>query len=428
MNLTVSPVGALRGAFRPPSDKSLTHRAYLLAGAMDAPGLACRIENPLVAADCEATAACLVATGADIEREPDGAVTVRRAAWRSPADVLDCGNSGTSLRLLAGLLASVEGLKATLVGDDSLSRRPMRRIVEPLRAMGAEIEGDYPPVRVSGRALTGIDYASPVASAQVKSALLLAGLRAEGWTWIREPAPSRDHTERLLSATGVQLERPDPTRVGLRGGQRPSAFAFRVPADLSSAAFWLVAATLVPSSEVRLFEVGLNPTRTGVLEVLEEAGARVLVEGRGESLGEPYGDLIARHSPALRAFRVEGERVPRLIDEVPILAVLATQCDGETVFAGVGELRVKESDRIAATVAGLRALGGDVEELPDGFVVRGPARLRGGLVDAHSDHRLAMAFAVAGLLADGPARIERAGGIPTSYPNFLRDLEALAVV
>ncbi len=434
-SLTVSRIAGLSGSLRPPSDKSLTHRAYLFAALAEDQGVPSTVHNPLDGEDCASTLDCLVDLGFDAEHFPAGEMGERaftmvhpRADWLSPDAPLDCGNSGTTMRLLVGLLAGRPGLEATLMGDESLSRRPMGRVVEPLRQMGAEIEGQTAPLRVSGRHLRAIDYASPVASAQVKSCVLLAGLRAEGTTWLREPSPSRDHTERLLEALGVEVQRRGDGAVGVDGGQTWGAFEYDVPADVSSAAFFLVAAAMMPGSDVRLESVGVNPTRTGVLEVLESAGVRLGLDAPREPMGEPVADLLVRGTDLLRPFQVGGDLVPRLIDEIPVLAVLATQCDGVSSFRDASELRVKETDRVETVAAGLRAMGATVTTHPDGMDVEGPIRLRGAEIDAAGDHRIGMAFAVAGLVAEGPTTIHNAQSIRTSYPAFETDLARLTVL
>jgi 3-phosphoshikimate 1-carboxyvinyltransferase len=430
MRIVSHPVATVKGVLRPPSDKSLTHRALMLAACADGPS---EIDLPLDGEDPRATAACLAALGCGWERSTPGVWRiVPRGPWRSPGAPLDCGNSGTTMRLLSGLIAA-RPVTATLTGDESLSRRPMRRIAEPLRAMGAAVEGDHAPLTIKGGGLRGIDYASPVASAQVKSCVLLAGLGAEGETRVTEPVLSRDHTERMLRALGVPVRTrlaPDGASpsVAVCGGARWGGFRYRVPGDLSSAAFWMVAAACLPEAEVTLAGVGVNPTRAGMLEVLRQTGASCHLSNEGEEMGEPVADITVRGGASLKPFTVAGPLVPRLIDEIPALAVLATRCDGVSVIRDAGELRVKESDRIAATAAALRAMGAAVETFDDGLAVMGPVRLRGAHIDAHGDHRAAMAFAVAGLLARGPTTIDGAQGIATSYPAFEADLWSLCIV
>lgn len=421
MRLTVSRAASILGELRPPSDKSLTHRAYLLGAVAEGRSV---VRSPLRGEDCEATLRCLAAMGLRFERSSDGEVRLDPAAtWAQPHSPLDCGNSGTTMRLLAGLVAS-RPIQATLVGDASLSRRPMKRIADPLRRMGAGVEGDTPPLTILGSAsLQGIRHESPVASAQIKSCVLLAGLRAEGETWVREPFPSRDHTERMLEACGVEVLRG--AGVGVRGGAKVAPFEFTVPADISSAAFFLCAAAVIPGSRVMMRGVGVNPTRSGVLDALAQAGVAVRLSNERVELGEPVADIGVEAPDQLRPFEISGALVPRLIDEIPVLAVLATQCEGVSTIRDASELRVKESDRIAKIAEGLRSMGARVETFDDGLSVEGPTPLSGGLIDAAGDHRIAMAFAVAGLAAEGQTAIEGVESIATSYPGFEADLRSL---
>ncbi|HEY9541228.1 MAG TPA: 3-phosphoshikimate 1-carboxyvinyltransferase, partial [Luteimonas sp.] len=379
------------------------------------------IDGFLEGADTRATAAIFAQMGVRIEAPSASRRIVHGAGidgLRAPAGVLDCGNAGTGMRLLSGLLAA-QPFDSVLAGDESLSRRPMNRVIEPLSRMGARIDaqdGGLPPLRIrGGRKLQGIDFESPVASAQVKSAVLLAGLQAQGETSVREPHPTRDYTERMLSAFGVDIEY-SPGFARLRGGQRLRATDIAVPADFSSAAFFIVAATLVPGSELRLRAVGLNPRRTGLLAALRAMGADIVEEGRASHGGEPVADLVVRHAP-LRGIEVPVELVPDMIDEFPILAIAAACARGTTVVRGAAELRVKESDRIAAMAAGLRSLGVHVEERPDGALIEG-GTLRGGAIDSLGDHRIAMAFAVAGQLAGEDVGIDDVANVATSFPGF----------
>lgn len=374
------------------------------------------VNRPLTGEDAVCTIRCLEAMGAQFEWHTMDRVRICPLdPWVSPTENLDCGNSGTTMRLLAGLIAS-RPMEATLIGDESLSKRPMKRIAEPLQLMGAAVEGETPPLHIVGGQLKGIAYASPVASAQIKSAILLAGLRAEGETWVREPSPSRDHTERMLTALGVPVMRSE-LGVGVRAAV-PAPFQFTVPGDISSAAFFMVAAAAIPNSEITLTDVSVNPTRTGILEVLRTCGVTIAIQGGREVLGEPIADVVVSSADVLQPFDIRGELVPRLIDEIPVLAVLATQCDGVSTIRDARELRVKESDRIEAIAKGLRAMGAEVETFEDGLNVAGPCRLRGTTIDADGDHRIAMAFAIAGLMADGETVIEGSEAIPTSYPAF----------
>ncbi len=422
--MTVRRPAALQGELRPPSDKSLTHRAYML-GAI-ASGVS-TVRNPLRGEDCEATLRCLAQMGTEFDREPNGDTVLRPVLdWRSPSGSLDCGNSGTTARLLSGLIAS-RPLEAEMVGDSSLSGRPMKRIAEPLRLMGAELEGDSLPLRIRGTGqLRGIAYEAPVASAQIKSCILLAGLRASGETWVREPHQSRDHTERMLAACGVDVLRG--SGVGVRGGSTLASFELTIPADISSAAFLMCAAAMLPESRIRLVDVGVNPTRAGILDVFGQAGVPCFLDREREELGEPVADVEVASMGIGSPFAISAGLVPRLIDEIPVLAVLATQLDGVSTVRGASELRVKESDRIAKVTDGLRAMGASVEAFDDGLAVEGPVRLKGATIDAQGDHRIAMAFAIAGLVASGETVIDGADSIATSYPEFELDLWKLCVL
>lgn len=420
MEARFSRSGPLVGTIRPPSDKSLTHRAFLFAGLAKGSS---QIHQPLLGEDCISTLKCLESMGAIWELTEHGVHLTPAQEWSQPKGELDCGNSGTTMRLLAGLLAS-RPLDVTMMGDASLSKRPMKRIAEPLRLMGATVEGDRPPLRVIGANLKAIDYESPVASAQVKSCVLLAGLRASGTTSVTEPSLSRDHTERMLTSLGVDVRR-EGLKVSVEPGAVWSGFDMAIPADISSAAFWLVAALVVPGSNVNLMEVGVNPTRTGILDVFEQAGASYEVHMMDEAMGEPVAEINARFSGDLRPFTIEGGLVPRLIDEIPVLAVLATQCLGTTIIRDAQELTVKESNRITVVAEHLNAMGAKVTPTEDGMVIEGPTPLRGTVVQAGGDHRIAMAFAVAGLIADGETVISGFDSVATSYPDFCAHLEVL---
>jgi 3-phosphoshikimate 1-carboxyvinyltransferase len=404
----------LRGPVRVPGDKSISHRALLL-GALAEGTSVVRGRSP--GDDVGRTEAAVRALGAAVEGER---VTGGAGRLHEPAHVIDLGNSGTSMRLLAGLCAGFDWL-TVLAGDASLSARPMDRVAEPLREMGAHVDGRQrgrlPPLAVRGGRLKGIDYRLPVASAQVKSAVLLAGLGAEGETVVREPVPTRAHTEELLARCGADVETgPDPCTVRLRPS-RLQPFELDVPGDPSQAAYWLAAACLVPGSDLVVEDVELSPARTGFLGVLERMGARVTREGDAH--------VRARYSPGLHGTSVGGDEVPSLIDEVPVLAVVAAVAEGETVFRDLAELRVKESDRIATLAAELPLIGARVDALDDGLVVTGPCRLRGTTVRSHGDHRVAMALAVAGVLAKGVTEIEGAETASVSYPGFWDHLELL---
>jgi 3-phosphoshikimate 1-carboxyvinyltransferase len=408
----------LEGEVRVPGDKSISHRALLLNAVADGEA---RVRGLSGGADVASTAGCLRALGVAIE---DDRVAGRGLdGLREPDGPLDCGNSGTTMRLLAGLLAG-RPFPVTLVGDGSLSRRPMDRVAAPLRLMGARAETG--PLRVGGVGpLRGVTYESPVASAQVKSAVLLAGLSAEGTTGVVEPVPTRDHTERMLAAMGVRVERVGRS-VAVAGpvpALRPLDVA--VPGDLSAAAFWLVASGLHGAARVRLPGVGVNPTRSALLDLLDRAGVRVARRHERLEGAEPVADLEVGTVAAGRAFSVNGGAAAELIDELPVLAVAAAVLPGTSRITGAGELRVKESDRVAAMAAGLSRMGADVTELPDGWEIRGPRHLEGARVASAGDHRVAMALAVAGLLADGETEIEGAECVDISYPGFWDELEAL---
>ncbi|MFN3965338.1 MAG: 3-phosphoshikimate 1-carboxyvinyltransferase [Silanimonas lenta] len=413
-----APGSPLLGRLRVPGDKSVSHRAVMLGAIAEG---RTRITGFLEGEDTRATAAILQRLGVRIESPAGGERLVHGVGLRGlrPAHgPLDCGNAGTGMRLLAGLLAG-QGFESVLIGDASLSKRPMRRVIEPLSRMGAVIdsaEGGLPPLRIHAKnALQGIDYECPVASAQVKSALLLAGLYAEGPTTVREPHPTRDYTERMLAAFGADIDFA-PGVATLRPGRPLTATAVEVPADFSSAAFFLAAASLVPGSRLVLERVGVNPRRTGLLDALRLMGADIRVRPAGEQGGEPVADLEVRHAP-LRGARIPEALVPDMIDEFPVLFAAAALAEGETVASGAAELRVKESDRIAVMAEGLRALGADIEERPDGAVIRG-GRLHGGRADSRGDHRIAMALAVAAQCASGEVRIGDVANVATSFPGF----------
>jgi 3-phosphoshikimate 1-carboxyvinyltransferase len=426
------PSGPLRGDYRPPPDKSISHRAALFAAMADEP---VTISNYLHSEDTGSTLNAVRALGAGVEEgTAPGSVVVRgvglRAALEATGGRLDVGNSGTLMRLLPGWLAGQPGGAWTLDGDDSIRRRPVDRVIEPLTRMGAGLEaedGRLPPLTVRGAELTGIEYELPVASAQVKSCVLIAGMLADGSTTVTEPAPSRDHTERLMRAARVPIETDGPSATVSQVDELDLS-ELRVPGDVSSAAFMVAAATLVPDSRVVVDEVGLNWTRTGFLRIAERMGAIVLgdVEQPGASADvEPAGDLDVASAP-LEGTVVEGDEVPLAIDELTLVALLGAFAEGETVVRGAAELRLKESDRIAAVVEGLRGLGADIEESPDGFVVRGNGSpLQGGVIDARGDHRLAMLGAVAGLASTGGVEVEGMEAAAVSYPGFEADLRSL---
>jgi 3-phosphoshikimate 1-carboxyvinyltransferase len=422
----VTPGGRISGTIRVPGDKSISHRA-LMFGAL-AEGET-RITGFLPGEDCLATLAAVRELGVAVEQPTPTDVVVHGRGYHAllaPARPLDMGNSGTAMRLFAGLLAA-QPFDSVLIGDESLSRRPMERVAAPLRLMGAKIEttNGCPPVRITGGArLAGIDYRLPVASAQVKSAVLLAGLQAGGETTVHEPAPSRDHTERMLQAFGVPL-RTAPGSVTVAGGARLKATCVDVPGDLSSAAFPVLAACVAEAGELTLENVGLNPTRTGILEILRLMGADLVIEPAERGGGEPAGTIRVRAS-RLRGAAIPPALVPLAIDEFPMLFVAAALADGVTTISGAEELRHKESDRISTMAAGLRALGVSVEERPDGAVIRGGG-LRGGTVDSKGDHRVAMAFAIGALAATAPVEILDVANVATSFPGFVPLMQSIGL-
>ncbi|MDI6709500.1 MAG: 3-phosphoshikimate 1-carboxyvinyltransferase [Thermoanaerobacterales bacterium] len=426
--MEVHQAHGLRGTIEVPGDKSISHRSAIL-GALAKGDTT--ITNFLPGADCLATLACLRALGVAIEG-PDRAnrVTVHGHGPESlvePEDVLNAVNSGTTFRLLAGVLAG-SPFFSVLTGDASLRRRPMARIVRPLSEMGAAIHGRQndrlPPLAIRGGRLQGIDHTLPVASAQVKSAILLAGLFAHGTTSVTEPAPSRDHTERMLAGFGADIQKEGLTTV-IRPGPSLSGREIKVPGDISSAAFWLVAATLVPESDILIREVGINPTRDGIIKVLQRMGANLEVIPRDPAASEPVADLHVT-SARLRGVEIGGDLIPSLIDEIPVLALAAALAKGRTVIRGAAELKVKESNRLATTAAELRRFGARVEERPDGLVIEGVPQLHGAAARSHGDHRIAMTVLIAGLAARGTTTLDDAACIDVSFPGFTGLLKTVA--
>ena len=409
----------LQGSLTIPGDKSVSHRAVMFAALAD--GVS-HIDGFLEGEDTRATAAIFSQLGVRIETPSPSQRVVHGVGvdgLKAPSAPLDCGNAGTGMRLLAGLLAA-QPFDSVMVGDESLSRRPMRRVTGPLAQMGAKIDTEAdgtPPLRVhGGQPLHGIDFASPVASAQVKSAVLLAGLYAQGETAVTEPHPTRDYSERMLRAFGVEIEF-SPGKARLRGGQRLRATDIAVPADFSSAAFFLVAASIIPGSALTLRQVGLNPRRTGLLAALRLMGADIREENHAEQGGEAVADLVVRHAP-LHGAEIPEALVPDMIDEFPALFVAAAAAQGNTIVRGAAELRVKESDRLAAMATGLRSLGVQVDETEDGATIHGDTELGSGTIESHGDHRIAMAFAIAGQISNGEVRINDIANVATSFPNF----------
>jgi len=414
---TVRRARRLDGDITVPGDKSISHRALILGSIANGES---HVRGLSKGADVRSTAGCMRALGVHID---DSVVRgVGMHGLRASADALDCGNSGTTMRLLAGLL-SAQKFASELRGDDSLTTRPMDRVVAPLREMGAR--ASWPPLEVGGHVpLHGIEYRPSVPSAQVKSAVLLAGLFADGPTAVLESVGTRNHTELMLAAMGADVE-VEGRLVQIRPADRLAPLDVEIPGDLSGAAFWLVLSGLIRGSSLRIRNVGINPTRTAIIDVLRACGLAIAVTGERSESGEPVGDLEVGPAPALLPLSVSGGMAAEMIDELPVLAVLASQLPGTSRISGAAELRVKESDRIAAVAEGLAAMGADIIALDDGWVINGPRPLEGTLVRSHRDHRVAMALAVAGLLADGATEIEDAECVEISYPGFFDQVESL---
>ena len=423
----IKPVSGVKGEIRVPGDKSISHRAALLGGMAHGET---HISNFLLGQDCLSTLRCLKQLGVSWERQGTE-VWIRgegMETWQEPTDVLDAGNSGTTFRLMLGALAG-SPFTVTMTGDASLRSRPMRRVTDPLKQMGALItgpqEGSLAPLTMKGGLLQGQAFRTTVSSAQVKSAILLAGLRASGETRVGEPTLSRDHTERMLKGFGVEVSR-DKTVVRVNGDSRLTGQEVSVPGDISSAAFFLVLGSLVGHGEIILPDVGVNPTRTGILDALRAMGADIEIKEVSEICGEPRATLCVRPAK-LRGIEIGGDMIPRLIDEIPILAVAASLAEGETIIRDASELRVKETDRIRTVAEGLNALGAKVEELPDGLRILGQPSLRGGQASSLGDHRLAMAWAIAGLLSKEGVSVEDMEAAEVSYPDFLTVIKQIAL-
>ena len=429
-SITVSRASrGLRGTITVPGDKSISHRVAIL-GALGTGSM--QVRNFLCSEDCVNTLRAMQQLGARVipgETEQDFTLIGTGMQPGAPAHDIDCGNSGTGMRLMAGVLAALP-FHSRMFGDASLSSRPMKRIIDPLAAMGARITacGEKPgcaPLDIEGSRLTPIHYDLPMASAQVKSAVLLAGMMTPGRTSVHQPAITRDHTERLFEHFGIPCTvSEDGLHIAVEGPVIPSNKDITVPGDISSAAFWLVAASIVPGSEITLRNVGLNPTRDAIVTVLRRMGADISITNRTEG-GEPYGDLTVRASRQLVATEVQKHEIPNLIDEIPVLAVAAAFAEGTTSIRNAAELRVKESDRIATVVGNLRTMGAQVEEFPDGMEITGGAPLHGATMDCYGDHRIAMSFLMAGLNADGATTLHNCSSINTSYPGFEEHLRLL---
>lgn len=420
-------VNSLQGELHIPGDKSISHRSVMFGAIAEGKTV---IKNFLPGADCLSTIDCFKKMGVEIEQDNSNVTVYGNGLDQlsEPSELLDVGNSGTTIRLMLGILAG-RPFHTTVAGDDSIAKRPMKRVTDPLRQMGAKIDGraggEFTPLSVRGGNLTAIDFQSPVASAQIKSAVLLAGLQASGTTTVTEPHKSRDHTERMLSMFGVTLEESE-TSVSIAGGQTLKAADVFVPGDISSAAFFLAAGSLVPNSEIVLKNVGLNPTRTGIIDVLEKMGANLEIEPKDTGSGEPYGDLKIK-TASLKAAEISGDLIPRLIDEIPIIALLATQAEGTTVIKDAAELKVKETNRIDTVASELKKLGAHIEPTEDGIKIHGKTPLTGGVaVSSHGDHRIGMMLGIAACICEHPIDISRPEAVSVSYPTFFDHIEKLA--
>lgn len=426
MEKHLTPIKSLTGAIKVPGDKSISHRAVMFGSIADGKTT---INGFLTGEDCLSTISCFRKLGVNIQQDNDK-VTVEGkgiTGLQPSSEVLYVGNSGTTIRLMMGILANTS-FRSVLTGDESIAKRPMNRVTKPLKQMGALIEGNDSgnkvPLHIQGGRTKGIHYPSPIASAQVKSAILLAGLKAEGTTYVTEPSKSRDHTERMLEAFGVEVDEKGLT-VSVAGGQELKGTHVEVPGDISSAAFFLVAGAIIPNSVITLKKVGLNPTRTGILDVLRDMGAEITYQNVNDEASEPYGDLIIKTS-SLKGTVIEGDLIPRLIDEIPIIALAATQAEGETIIKDAHELRVKETDRIETVVNELKKMGADIEATEDGMIINGKSSLKGASVQSYGDHRIGMMLSIAACIAEGETILSRSEAIAVSYPSFFDQLKNLS--
>jgi 3-phosphoshikimate 1-carboxyvinyltransferase len=424
--IEISKANVLKGSVSIPPDKSISHRAILFSSIAKGKSL---VKNILRARDIDATLEACRSLGVSIEDHGDHIIIHGKGlhGLSEPANIIDSGNSGTTLRLMSGILAA-NPFFSVLTGDVSLRKRPMARIIEPLSLMGADIKArggnQFPPLGIMGNQLKPITYAMPIASAQVKSSLLLAGLFTDGETEITEPVQSRDHSEKMLSSLGADITVED-VKIAVKGGKDLHASEITVPGDFSSAAFFIIAALMIPSSEITLKKVGINPTRTGLLTILQQMGARIEVMNIHDVSGELVADISCAGMDRLRAVHIKKEMMPSLIDEVPILCVISALADGTTIIRGAEELRVKESDRIASMASELRKMGVIIEEYPDGISIQGPADLRGATVESYGDHRIAMALAIAALSAKGTTSIKGCSAVNISFPGFFDAMRSL---
>ena len=426
MELVLEKVSKLKGNIFIPGDKSISHRSLILGSIAQGET---RIYNFLNSLDCLKTLECMQALGAEIELGKDNSVKIKgRGLYglKEPKDILDVGNSGTTIRLLAGLLSG-QDFYSVLNGDASVRKRPMKRVVEPLRLMGADIwgrkDGQFAPLSIKGSKLNPFQYTLPVASAQVKSALLLAGLYAAGGTIIKEPLLTRDHTEKMLEIIRADIK-ISPPEIKIKGGKELRGTDIFIPGDISSSAYFIAAASILRDSQIIIKQVGVNPTRTGIIEILKKMGTKIDILNSQIKSNEPQADLMIEYSK-LKGVEIKKENAPFLIDELPLIAVVATQAQGKTVVSGARELRVKETDRIKAIVSELKKMGADIEEREDGFAVNGPTRLQGAVCESYNDHRIAMSLAVAALLAEGKTVIKNSECIDISFPGFEKTLQNL---
>lgn len=426
MELVIEKIKKLKGNISVPGDKSISHRSLILGSIAQGET---RIYNFLNSLDCLKTLECMQALGAEIELDKDNSVKIKGKGLyglQEPKDILDVGNSGTTIRLLTGLLSG-QNFNSVLNGDNSIKRRPMKRVTQPLRLMGADIwgrkDGQFAPLKVRGNKLNPLHYTLPVASAQVKTALLLAGLYTAGETVIKEPLPTRDHTERMLEIMQADIKN-SPLEIKIKGGKQLKGTDIFIPGDISSAAYFVAAASMLRDSQIIIKHVGVNPTRTGIIEILNKMGAKINILNYQIKSNEPQADLKIEYSE-LKGMEIKEEMMPFLIDELPLIAVVATQAQGKTVVSGARELRVKETDRIKAIVSELKKMGADIEEKEDGFIVTGPSRLKGAVCESYNDHRIAMSLAVAALLAEGKTVIKNSECIDISFPGFEKTLQKL---
>jgi 3-phosphoshikimate 1-carboxyvinyltransferase len=426
MKVLKTNISPLSGEIEVPGDKSISHRSVMFGSIATGET---RITNFLPGADCLSTISCFRKLGVTIEEQNNEIIVYGKGfdGLVEPSDILDVGNSGTTIRLLMGILAG-RPFYSSLVGDESIGRRPMTRVTNPLTRMGARIDGrnggSFTPLSIRGGSLNSIQYELPVASAQVKSCLILAGLQAEGESVITELAETRDHTERMIRQFGGSIEKYGKI-IKVRGGQSLTGTRIHVPGDISSAAFFLVAGAVIPGSQIVLRNVGINPTRTGILEVLQNMGADLIVIKNEESIHEPSGDIIIKSSK-LKGTVIEGDLIPKLIDEIPIIALLATQAEGKTIIKDAEELKVKETNRIDTVVEELKKLGATIEATKDGMIIEGRSSLKGGKVSSHGDHRIGMMLSIAALLCKDEVVLENPDAISVSYPNFFEHLDGLS--